>query len=69
MADKTSYERTSKAPYLETGDENTAESTAAGNTACERRLVKVEETLENAVYVEPSGTDRLYLERRLHIIY
>lgn len=51
MVATASSKLTSKAPRLGTGDSQTGQPTAIGNPASGGPLVKVEENLEQAVYV------------------
>lgn len=58
MVYTTSPARTSTTPLVEAGDGQTGESTTKVNPSSERPLVNVEKTLQDAVDLEPSGTNR-----------
>lgn len=62
----TIWERASKAPRVYIGDEKTGYlTTAAGNPASGGTLVKVGETSEYPIDVEPSGTERFNKEKKV----
>lgn len=56
--------RWSKEPRVDTGDENTGESTDTRNPSSGEALVKVEETLENKYDFESSRTERFDKETK-----